>query len=244
MGEKNSPVAPPVRLDYAKFAANIWETVPELQAILQETRPPASKGRCYIGSVVAGTLALMMAAFNSVSRQPPVAFTSADDTEGDKNVLNLIAITHRNFISSLHSVFDLALQNFCKENNVIVHSSYDLRIDKILKNLESKLSEAELKQIERLKNGRHSAKDTVNAATQHLRPERRQVWRRYCEGFDIIRNKASHADPTLSERDIEILLERGFGPVIIDGSLSFNFRSYPMFIWNFCQIIDEIEKAL
>jgi hypothetical protein len=60
-----------------------------------------------------------------------------------------------------------------------------------------------------------------------LSKEIKKAWRLFFRALSIVRNKASHSDPSLTEAEREILRQGGFNAMVSDtGELKMNTRMY------------------
>jgi len=116
-----------------------------------------------------------------------------------------------------------------------VKSTLRARAEKIVERLKDRISEAEAKEIVGLTGTAAQFHDYLDAVlpTSRLNERTAATWRRYFRALSIIRNKVSHSDSTLSDREVTALDEGGFAAAVTDGGLRVNPRMYR-------QILDHI----
>jgi hypothetical protein len=81
-------------------------------------------------------------------------------------------------------------------------------------------------------------------ATVTMPPETMAQWRRFFRAFSIVRNKASHSDPSLKDSERKALTDGGCGVMIsASGDLAMNPRMYAQFVTLTLQFLDLICSA-
>ena len=202
----------------------------ELLRLETRTKSPAPLAHQFIGTIVDNTIGLLTAPANSLDGgHRSVTFSDS------QNWLSLMQAVHRYFFSSLHTGAEIALITLCRERKVLVHSRLEEATNRPIKKIEEAAGDLPLvrravKDLRALmRTYRPGFDDYLEGAlsTVNLPDKTKKTWRRFFRALSIIRNKTSHAEPTLTDAERARLREGGFAVMISpSGELVMNARMY------------------
>ena len=210
--------------------AHIDGAMHELHALQARTQAPANLAHQYVGTIVDNTVGLLTAPANALDRGGRfVQFTEVP------NWVSLMQAVHRSFFSSVHSATELALAEVCRERGANVSSRLKQATEGPLGHIEEIAGDdptvrRALKDLRALMRANRPGFDDFleSALTTSSLPEQlRKHWRKFFKALSVIRNKASHAHPELTDSERARLRDGGLGHMI-DGSggLVMNTRMY------------------
>lgn len=208
---------PPSGINRQRHVQVIDEAITELLTLHVRTAAPAPLPHQYVGTIVDNTIGLLTAPANSLD-----AGSRHIGFEQDGNWLSLMQSVHRSFFSSLHTATERALVEICAERKVEVVSRLQAAAEKAFGDLDSEIPKTgaahrAVKNLRKLfRTVRPGFDDYLNTVIERsaLQPEVRLNWRRYFRALSIVRNKASHSDPTLSPAEVTDLRTGGFAAMI------------------------------
>lgn len=228
--------------DTSRHLQRIGEAVDELMRFHARTADPAPIPHQYIGTVVDNTVGLLTAPANALDGgSRSIRFS---DT---RNWLSLMQAVHRSFFSSLQLAIEAGLVAICRDRGLQAPSrlreGMESAVDKIEK--ASRDNDAVHRGIKHLrtflKSYRPGFDDYLESvlATASLPRETKAQWRCFFRALSIVRNKASHSDPSLTETERNALTEGGCGVMIsAAGELVMNPRMYAQFVTFSLQFFD------
>lgn len=219
----------------------INKTINSLLQFQERTKSPNPIPHQYIGTMIDNTVCLLCSAGNSLDNGNRLIKFS-----DQRNWISLIKTIHRSFFSSVHTALECGIIEECVYRNITVESSEKKRYVKILENLDS--DDPNVKKLRAyFEKRKPSFKDYLNKilVSSKMNNERRKIWISLIDGLSIIRNKASHSDPSLSEHEREILQNGGFAVMISQsGELHMNPQYYPQTVQFILDFWDELYSLL
>jgi hypothetical protein len=193
---------------------SILEAINELMTLHPRTAAPAPLPHQYVGTIIDNTVGLLTAPANSLDGgSRSLRFESA------RNWLSLIQAVHRSFISSLHTATEVALVEFCRQNDLHVAGALGLAAEKAFADLATHMPDnsGARKSVKNLRNLIRTVHpgftDYLEAVLKSspLSTETRSHWRKFFRALSIARNKASHGNPALSKAEINDMRKGGLG---------------------------------
>ncbi|NVN51622.1 hypothetical protein [Mycolicibacterium hippocampi] len=222
----------------------IEEAIAELHPLTVITSSPASVQYQYVGTIVENTLVLLTAAANSLDQgSRNITFSDFD------NWISAMQAIHRSFYSSIHSAVEISLTDFCKDNNIDVSSTRSRKAESLISELCDSLTEKQKRDIRSLGGDNPAFMDYLGAVTKARieDPTQRKIWNKFFDALSVLRNKASHSHPSLSDSDKKKLIDGGCGALVSeDGNLQLNSRNYKQVIdivLQFFQVIGAHEAS-
>jgi hypothetical protein len=200
------------------------EAIRELTPFSEITAAPAPSQYQYVGTVIENTLVLLTAVANSLD-------------QGGRNIefsdfmnwISAMQAVHRSFYSSIIIAVEISLTEFCRDENIEVTSGRLAQAESIIADLGDSLDRKSKKRILSLAGGNPAFSDYVRAVVNDRieQADRREIWIKFFDALSIVRNKASHSDPSLSEREHQRLVAGGCGVLVSDDrNLQLNSRNY------------------
>lgn len=222
---------PPI--DVLAHVEAIDAAISSLASLSSRTTAPAPLSHQHIGTILDNTALLLTSPANALDNGGrSFKFTHS------RNWLSLMQAVHRSFFSSLHIATEAAIIEICRNAEISVHSNIESQIQRELAILQAALKEnpSGLGALEKLAKRVRPAKpvfeDYLESALRHSAMEKdaKKIWRNYFKALSIIRNKSSHADSTLNEREREALRTGGLDLMIsASGELASNPGLYAQF---------------
>lgn len=165
---------------------------------------------------------------------------------------NRQAAMHRNFFTDLHICVEDGLIELIKEKGWEVTSSKRAQLssllDKILKKCESLKESPELDELSSLISPHATFNDHLNCVLDHspsLSKKYKAAMRCYFDGLNIIRNKVSHSDMSLSDIECEKLEKAKLGKALSsDKKLQMTFLGYQLLIKDVIRFFDTLYSHL
>ncbi|HAU2052860.1 TPA: hypothetical protein JBK15_15970, partial [Legionella pneumophila] len=134
---------------------HILTTLEELIIISKKTAAPSDNCFQYIGTIVDNTIGLLTAPANSLDGgNRRISFND------DNNWVSLMQAVHRSFLSSIQTSVERALAESCK----IIEIKSKKKINSLLKELDGKLTNKQIKLIESLAPKKPSFDDYLEAS--------------------------------------------------------------------------------
>ena len=206
---------------------SIEEAIHELALLHDRTKDPNPIAHQYIGTIVDNTIGLLTAPANSLDKgNRKVTFSD------DKNWLSLMKAVHRSFLSSLHTAVEMSFERILEDQKTKAENKQQKKYKEKLKTYEpidEKLEAFITKIIEGIP---LNFRDKLNAVLEltSLNKKEKNMWRKFFIGMTIVRNKASHSNPTLTQQEQEDLKQGGLQVVVSkNGDLQLNPRMYKQF---------------
>jgi hypothetical protein len=210
----------------------------ELIIISKKTAAPSDNCFQYIGTIVDNTIGLLTAPANSLDGgNRRISFND------DNNWVSLMQAVHRSFLSSIQTSVERALAESCK----IIEIKSKKKINSLLKELDGKLTNKQIKLIESLAPKKPSFDDYLEASLKNISSmaeDRKKIWRKYFKCLSILRNKVSHSDCSLSTIERESLVQNGFASLVNGNELQFNSRLYSQICDYVIQFFQELGHTL
>lgn len=216
---------------------HILITLDELLIISKKTSAPADLCFQYIGTIVDNTIGLLTAPANSLDDgNRRISF------DEEHNWISLMQAVHRAFLSSVQIAVEKALANDCGS----IEISGEKKIASLLKELDGKLTDQQIKLVKSLVPKKPSFNDYLDASLKKspMSNDRKKIWRKYFKCLSIIRNKVSHSDCSLSSNDRECLVLNGFAPLVMENKLQFNSRYYTQICNHLIQFFQDLGHTL
>lgn len=155
---------------------------------------------------------------------------------------------HRTFISDLHSNTEDGLREIIKNQDFQVEINRKNQAESIVEKLRDRLSSSEIKKILDLGGENPTFNDHLHAVlrnTKNLDSSYKKQCIIYFDGINILRNKISHSDMTLTEEEKIKLGKAKLGNAIAkDGKLQFTFEGYLPLLIDHVKFFDNINVAL
>jgi hypothetical protein len=217
------------------------EAIAELAPLAMITAAPASVQCQYVGTIIENTLVMLTGVANSLDRgQRSITFSDFS------NWISAMQAVHRSFYSSIIIAVEISLVVLCRDENIEVKSARIAQAESIIGDLGDSVSQRTRKRIMRLAGGNPAFMDYVRAvaSARIVDSDRRTMWINFFEALNILRNKASHSDSSLSENQ-RVTLVRGGCEVLVsnDGELQFNSRNYKQLVEFVLRFYQEIGVA-
>jgi hypothetical protein len=156
---------------------------------------------------------------------------------------------HRTFFSDMHVTTEDGLRKIIREKNLEVPVNKIKNVQSIVNNIKTKVADShiitnELKKILRLASNYPSFNDHLDAVFHSIRgidKRYKHSCRAYFDAVNIIRNKVSHSDMTLSKEEKEKLVVAKFKNAISNnGRLQMTFKGYESLISDLIKFFDTI----
>ena len=227
---------------------HIEESLAALLTFAPRTAAPAHVAHQYVGTVIDNTLAHSVAAANSLDGGTRTATFSES-----RNWESLLQAVHRLFFASMHLAIERGLNDVCEAAGVEVQSSttsqFDREYDKLLTALEIDSSNEQAQRFKKKCRPRAhpTFDDHLNAALKlpslNLPRETQQTWRSFFRALSIVRNKASHSDPTLSSTETADLAKGGCAAMVSSNdTLVLNVRMHTQVVERVLSFLDLVVK--
>jgi hypothetical protein len=128
-------------------------------------------------------------------------------------------------------VIEMGCKDFCAAQGIELKNGRLAQAETIIKEIEKeyKLSERMKKRIRSMGSGSPSFLDHIVAVSSAriASSHRRDMWFKYFVALNIVRNKNSHADTSLTDEEARKLREGGFSRLISSsGQIQANTRNY------------------
>jgi len=202
-----------------EYAQVLNATINELHPLSQRTGLPASMQYQYVGTIVDNTITLLIGVANALDGgHRTIEFS--DFT----NWRSTMKAVHRSFYSTLIAAVEQGLQEFCAQEGIDIKPAPQRREEQIAKLEEwgEKPLPARIKKL--IPAPQLGLMDYARAVIKQKLPTTEQpTWTRFFDGLRILRNKASHANPTLTSAEIICLETGGLGAMLVSGE----FRLWP-----------------
>lgn len=224
-------------MDRKPYLDAIDRAIAELIPISRRTAAPASNQAQYIGTVVDNTIAMLCSPANALDlRGRQVAF------ERELNWKSLMQAVHRSFYSSIHLASEAGLREVCTARGYTISSPRD-RAELLCNSIGDRLSARERREILALAGRIPTFSDYLNAvlAGSGLKKARKKDWRKFYDALSVARNKVSHSDTTLSEKERSRLNDGGLGILVTETGV---FVTNPRHYAQLCQTVLEFYREL
>ncbi len=162
---------------------------------------------------------------------------------------NRQASMHRTFFGDLHVAIEEGLRKIILENGLEITNNKYEQAKNIVKKITIKLVKIEiisqeLKEIVELVSNRPTFNDYLNAvlnSKKTLSNTYKKECRTYFDGLNIIRNKVSHSDMSLTEEEINKLKKAKLGNAVSkDNLLQMTFEGYKLLIGDVIRFFDRL----
>jgi hypothetical protein len=163
-------------MDYSARCDELLQVFESLYAIEQPLVCRSGPVR-YLTTVIRTSAFLVSLAYNvaNPTRRINQQFNPGAD---DESFDFLLVSIYRNFITSVLIWSEQGIIEFCKQRGISVGCSLTRKWDSIVKDVAASLALDDKKKLHRLRPREHpSSADFIQAATQSLRPDRRDYWR-------------------------------------------------------------------
>lgn len=165
---------------------------------------------------------------------------------------NRQASMHRAFFSDLHVATEEGLREIIKNQNFKLVISKQKLVDGIVGKIKRTIKntkdiEKELEKITSLGGKFPTFNDYLNTVLENvsLKNEYKVACRAYFDALNIIRNKVSHSDMTLSEEEKEKLIKGKFKNAISEqGELQMTFEGYKLLLTDIVKFFDTLNAAM
>lgn len=221
----------------AAHVTELEKTLNNLMSVATKLVHPAPVQLQLLGATVDITAGSVTSAYNAISDTPKrIRFDNSD------NWVQLMRSVHRTFFSSLQSVTEQGLKEFCTANELTVANSRRLQLEKVTGKLDQRigLTTREKRKLLSFVSPRPEFMDFVKLATHELARERQRHWRFWFQAMAILRNISSHSNRDLVPTEIEILGIAGFGSVVEGTEISLSSSIYVPIIENTVSFFNEI----
>jgi len=227
----------------------IEESLTELSTFQPRTAEPAHVAHQYVGTVVDNSLALLVIAANALDgRSRNVSFSES------RNWISLLQAVHRSFFASLHLAVERGLHDICEKVGSEVSSSAATQFDREYKKLFAVLeTDVAIEQAKRFRNKcrprtHPTFDDYLNVVLKlpnlALSREIQQTWRSFFRALSIVRNKASHSNPSLTNKEMDDLAKSGCSVMVsADDTLVLNARMYFQLVDHVLNFLDVVTES-
>ncbi|MDX1949767.1 MAG: hypothetical protein SFT90_04625 [Rickettsiales bacterium] len=228
----------------SKFLVNIDSSIQELLKTHIRTANPKPIPHQYIGTAIDSFICLLCSAANSIDPKCNNNFGLYRNIvyEDFNNWLSVIQIIHRTFFNIIHSCLEVSLKEYLLEKNIAPESSLIEKYQKIINEATFKENRQKKKISNYFKRKKPTLEDYINSTLlySNISDERKTLWRKFFKAFNIIRNKGSHSDATLSGEEVKILQDGGFSALVKEGTLQINCLYYSQTANFILDFLDEV----
>ncbi len=223
----------PTPIEYAQV---LNATINELHPLSQRTASPASMQYQYVGTIVDNTITLLVGAANALdSGRRTIEFSDF------MNWRSTMKAVHRSFYSTLIAAVEQGLQELCVQEGIVIKSAQQRKDEQIaaLEEWGEKPLPARIKKL--IPAPQLGLMDYARAVVkQKLLPTEQAAWLQFFDALRILRNKASHANPSLTSAEITCLETGGLGAMIVSGELRLWPEHYKEIIELVLRFFDEV----
>ncbi len=185
-----------------------------------------------IGSVVESIKCFLAGIANSLdeSVDPEKAFKAT--YIDDEDLSNVIKLSHRTYLNQLHATCSRVFKEFCVNFKIEVSNSIKLGIEKKAERLKEELpTDFHIKIddfVVKLLPKYPQFNDYLESIFKfkELSKEVKSNWRKFFNGFSLLRNKVSHESSVLTQNEIQVIRESGIGVKLSENEFLVNFRIY------------------
>lgn len=206
-------------IDVKKHLAEIDNTIIKLHELAEDKSNNKSIQQRYITKCASNTVALLCGIANSAETTDDITHTRRVIFGSEDGWTSAVGAVHSSFYNSLVSHVEIACSELCAEKSIDVkiarHKSVDKMIaiankDNILSNATNDIIK---KETIKIVGSKPSFIDYVNAVMEDskMSKKRIKIWRNYMESLNLLRNKSSHSNKTLSDSEVSLLQKSGFG---------------------------------
>ena len=201
----------------------------------------------FLNPVFGNVIASMVDLLAYFERKNPY-YTDFDETFFN----NRQAGMHRAFFTDLHVTTEEGLREIIDKNNFRVVISKQKLAEKIVKNIKQSLKntkniDKELEKINDLGGNFTTFNDYLNAVLKNIPLDKQYklACRVYFDALNIIRNKVSHSDMSLSEKEKEKLIKAKFKNAISPkGELQMTFEGYKLLLIDIIKFFDTLNATI
>ncbi len=201
----------------------------------------------FLNPVFGNVIASMVDLLAYFERKNPY-YTDFDETFFN----NRQAAMHRAFFTDLHVATEEGLRSIIDKNNFKVVINKQKLAEKIVKNIKQSLMntkniDKELEKINDLGGNFVTFNDYLNTVLENIPLDKQYklACRAYFDALNIIRNKVSHSDMSLSEKEKDKLIKAKFKNAISPkGELQMTFEGYKLLLIDIIKFFDTLESTI
>ena len=228
----------------AEWAKKLKEEIIELQKI-QKILLRKTPTYPFLYPVVENAIYAMTNLLTYVEDKNPFFKIFAEDYFANRNIT-----MHKTFFNDLHIGTEDGLRQIIQKNNFPMTITREEKAKSLVERISNKIKESskingELKEILELVGTHPTFNDYLNCVLNNI-PSLSTTYIKGCriffDGFNIIRNKVSHSDMTLSESEKEKLIKAKLTNAISpDGkSIQMTFEGYKLLISDIIRLFDRL----
>lgn len=206
-------------MDYEGISNHLLSVHDELRAIDKTLQSGPVR---LLHNAIRSAAALLSVPINLATPNRLVLWLS--DPASDAEYKELLVFIYRAAITHAYLNFEAGLHEWCTLHGVVVRNSFREQWLSLRNRIEAKLTKKELQSFDDLEPRSPSMADVLRAAGSVLSEDRRKLWIDYFAALDVVRNKLSHSQNSLSQREQE-KLQKANVAIVIDESGRMNFNA-------------------